>query len=420
MGLAWYEWGGYWVLLLVSVVLTEVILTLWDFVIEDTSRLLPKSERITHTLLAINGGAAFVLLAIALPEWFSRPTDFYFADYGWRSWFLTFGAIGVAVSGVRDGFAAWRIQRLDLQLGLDLGNHKRLLISGGTGFIGSALVRELLKAGHDITILTRQSVATAVQFGGKVRAIKSLRDLSSHEKFEAVVNLAGAPVVGLPWSEKRKRVIAESRFNTTKELMHFVKRAEQPPHVWVQASAIGFYGPHSTVPVDETCPMGNGFAAELCEKWERLTNELEALSIRRVVLRFGLVFGRSGGALPMMLLPYRMGLGAVIGDGKQYLSWIHIEDLLRLIALSIRDESIDGKINAVAPDTPTYAEFSRATGRLLQRPVFLNVPEVMFRKLFGEMASMFVDGPKIMPGRLEQLNFEYRFPELRGAIMDLA
>ena len=263
MGLAWYEWGGYWVLLLISIVLTEVVLTLWDFVIEDTSRLLPKSERITHTLLAINGGAAFVLLAIALPEWFSRPTDLYFVDYGWRSWFLTLAAVGVGLSGIRDGFAAWRVQRLDLQLGLELGKHKRLLISGGTGFIGSALVRELLKAGHDITIVTRQPVATAVQFTGKVRAIKSPSELSSHEAFDAIVNLAGAPVVGLPWSKKRKRVITESRINATKDLMQFVNRAEQAPHVWVQASAIGYYGPHSDVPVDETCSVGKGFAAEL-------------------------------------------------------------------------------------------------------------------------------------------------------------
>ena len=420
IGLAWYEWGGYWVVLLISIVLTEVALTLWDFVIEDTSRLLPKSERITHTLLAINGGAAFVLLAIALPEWFSRPTDFYFVDYGWQSWFLTLAAIGVALSGIRDGFAAWRLQRLDLQLDLDLGHHKRVLISGGTGFIGSALVRELLRAGHDITILTRHPVAAALQFTGRVRAIISPGELSSHEVFDAIVNLAGAPVVGLPWSEKRKRAIAESRFNTTKNLMQFVKRAKHVPQVWVQASAIGYYGPYSDDPIDETRPVGNGFAASLCEKWECLTNELEALSIRRVVLRFGLVFGRSGGALPMLLLPYRIGVGAVIGDGKQYMSWIHIEDLLRLIALSIKDESIHGKMNAVAPDTPTYKEFSDATGSLLQRPVFLKIPAGVLRKLLGEMASMFVDGPKILPGRLEQLNFEYRFPEIRCAIMDLA
>lgn len=420
IGLAWYEWGGYWTLVLITIVVIEVVLTLWDFVIEDATRLLPKSERITHTLLAINGGAVFLLLAIELPRWFSLPTDFYSVDYGWKSWFLTVAAIGVALSGIRDGFAAWGVKRLALQLGLDLGKHRRLLISGGTGFIGSALVRELLYEGHDLTLLTRQPVATAIQFSGKVRAIQSADVLSSNEAFDAIINLAGAPVVGLPWTEKRKRIIENSRFDVTNNLMRFVKRTKQRPSVWIQTSAIGFYGAQSVSPVDESSPAGSGFAAGLCEKWEQLTDELEALSVRRVILRFGLVFGRSGGSLPMMLLPYRWGLGAVIGHGKQHMSWIHIEDLLRIIALSVKEDSIQGHINAVAPDQPTHKEFSSAAGRLLQRPVFLKIPESLLRKLLGEMASMFVDGPKILPCRLKQIKFEYYFPELRSAIMDLA
>ena len=419
LGLAWYEWGGYWVFLLISIVLIEVFLTLWDFVIEDGSRLLPMSERITHTLLAINGGAAFVLLATELPEWFSRTTDFYYVSYGWQSWFLTVGAIGVALSGIRDAFAAWELQRLDLKLELNLGKHKRLLISGGTGFIGSALVRELLSSGHDITILTRQPIATAVQYAGKVRAIKNLNELSSDEIFDVVINLAGAPVVGLPWTKKRRRIIEESRFSTTKNLLHFIKRAKQRPEVWIQASAIGYYGPQSANIIDESSPVGNGFAAELCERWENLTTELNTLSVRRVVLRFGLVFGRSGGSLPMMLLSYRMGAGAVIGNGQQHVTWIHIEDLLRLIALSIKEVSIQGNINAVAPDNPTYKEFAYATGRMLQRPVFLKIPATILKVLFGEMASMFVDGPEIKSKRLKEIKFEHRFPELRSALMDL-
>ena len=420
MGLAWFEWGGYWALLLIGIVLVEVVLTLWDFVIEDTTRLLPKSERITHTLLAINGGAAFVLLAIHLPEWFHRPTALYAVDYGWRSWFLSVSAIGVAVSGLRDALAAWSVQRLDLKLGLDLGRHRRLLISGGTGFIGGALCRELLRTGHDITILTRHPVAAALQFAGKVRAVRGTAELSSGEYFDAIVNLAGAPVVGLPWTAARRRVIAGSRLNTTGDLLRFVKRARRRPGVWVQASAIGYYGPNSETPVDEASPAGAGFAADLCQRWEAMTAELAALEVRCVVLRFGLVFGRSGGALPMMLMPYRVGAGAILGDGKQHMGWIHIEDLLRLIALSIADDSIQGKINAVAPDSPTYEEFSRVAARLLHRPVLLRIPASILRRLLGEMASMFVDGPRIIPQRLSQSIFEFRFPELRGALMDLS
>jgi len=419
-GLAWFRWDGYWTLLLVTVVLVEVGLTLWDFVVEDRTRILPVSERITHTLLAINGGAAFGLLATRLPNWFTQPTALTPVDYGWASWFLTAGAAGVVLSGLRDAFAAWTVQRMHLQLGLDLGRHCRVLVSGGSGFIGSALVRELLAAGHEVTVLSRRPVATAVLFGGRVRTVARLDELSSHTEFDAVVNLAGAPVVGLPWTKRRRAVIAGSRFEVTRELLDFVRRARRRPGVWVQASAVGYYGPQRATPVDESASAGSGFAAELCDQWEKQTEELAALSIRRVVLRFGLVFGRSGGSLPMMLLSYRLGAGVVLGNGAQYMAWIHIEDLLRLIALSIKSNTMCGVINAVAPDTPTYREFATVAGRVLQRPVWLSVPAGLLRTLLGEMASMFVDGPKITPNRLLQSKFDYHFPQLRGALMDLA
>jgi uncharacterized protein (TIGR01777 family) len=419
VGLAWFEWGGVWGLVLIGIVLIEVVLTLWDFVIEDGSRLLPASERITHTLLAINGGAAFVLLAMTVPEWIARTTLMYPVDYGWRSLFLSVGAVGVAISGVRDGFAAWGVQRLWLNLNLDLGRHRRLLISGGTGFIGSALVAELLRAGHDITLLSRRPRAAALQFAGRVRALRNTRALAAAEVFDVIVNLAGAPVVGLPWSRKRKRELASSRLSSTRDLLDFVMRAQQRPQVWVQASAIGFYGSYSETPLDESAAAGEGFAAELCSNWEAMTAELAALSVRCVVLRFGLVFGRSGGALPMLLLSFRVGAGAILGDGKQRIGWIHLEDLLRLIAAAIRDPSMHGNFNAVAPDSPSYREFAQLAGQLLSRPVWLRLPAALLRRLLGEMASLFVDGPYIVPRRLQAAAFEYRFPNLREALMDL-
>lgn len=419
VGLAWYEWHGYWAFLLITIILIEVVLTLWDFVVEDSTRILPRTERITHTLLAINGGAAFILLALELPNWFSEASALFRVDYGWHSWFLTISAFGVALSGIRDGMAAWSVKRLDLQLNLDLGKHQRVLISGGTGFVGSALCHELLNKGHEVTLLTRRPIASVVQFAGKVRALRSTAELSAHETFDVIVNLAGAPVVGLPWSTKRRKIIANSRLNITKDLLQFVQRAQNRPAVWIQASAIGFYGSNSEVPIDESSPVGQGFAAELCQNWEDMTTELEKLSVRCVILRFGLVFGRSGGALPMMLLPFRIGMGAVLGDGKQHVSWIHLEDLLRLIALAIRDQSLHGKINAVAPDNPTYAEFAQMIGQLIFRPVLFRIPANILRRTLGEMASMFVDGPVITPQRLKQISFNYRFPSLRSALMDL-
>ncbi len=420
IGLAWFEWHGHWIWLLIGIVLIEIGLTLWDFVVEDKTRLLPNSERITHTLLAINGGALFTLLALTLPNWFAQDTSFAATDYGWRSWFLMLAGIGVVISGIRDGFAAWQVQRLHLNLNLNLGNgHKRLLISGGTGFIGSALCHELLQAGHEITLISRHPAAACFQYSGKVRAFESTTVLSDFEQFDAVVNLAGAPVVGPRWSVKRKSTLLNSRLNTTKDLMNFVKRAKHRPEVWIQASAIGYYGTHADQPLTESSPAGEGFAAELCERWEHSTIELESLAVRRIILRFGLVFGRSGGSLPMMLLSFRFGMGAILGNGQQHMAWIHIEDLLNVIASSIADKTMNGKINVVAPDCPTNKEFSILAGQLLHRPVLLRLPAKLLRQMLGEMASLFVDGPIIKPTRLEKNHFKFRFPQLRGALMDL-
>lgn len=420
-GLAWFEWQGLWALVLIAIVLIEVGLTLWDFVIEDATRVLPKSERITHTLLAINGGAAFGLLALELPRWFALPTDLVFVDYGWRSWFLVCAGAGVAISGLRDGWAAWSLQRLDLRVDMDLGaSHRRLLISGGTGFIGSAAIREFLRAGHAVTVLTRRPVAAAVQFSGRVRSIRSTTELADDESFDAVINLAGAPVIGPLWTAKRKRVLLESRLDTTADLLRFVKRAHHRPQVWVQASAIGYYGPQTDGSLDETAPAGDGFAAHLCRQWEDMTAELHALAVRSMTLRLGLVFGRSGGSLPMLLLSHRFAVGAILGDGKQHMGWIHIEDLLQLFARAIADPTWHGVINAVAPDSPTNEQFAQLAARLLKRPLWMHIPAGILRRALGEMASLLVDGPKIEPARLRELRFEYRFPSLRSALMDLS
>jgi hypothetical protein len=355
-----------------------------------------------------------------LTDWYAFPTQIQFVDYGWRSWFLGFAGLGVLLSGLRDAMAAWKTQRLILNLNLDLGGtHKHILMSGGTGFIGSALCFELLQAGHNITVLSRNPAAASIQFGGRIRALKSTSELSDDEHFDVIINLAGAPVVGPLWTKARKAVLLASRLNPTRDLLSFVKRAAIKPSVWVQASAIGFYGTHSDHAVDETDPVGDGFAAKLCQQWEEVTTELEALSVRRVVLRFGLVFGRSGGSLPLMLMSFRFGMGSILGNGQQYMSWIHIEDLLRLIAKSIAEEHIQGVINAVAPDCTHYRDFALLAGKQLHRPVWLRIPDEPLRRLFGEMASLFVDGPKIRNTRLQEMNFQYQFPDLRSALMDL-
>jgi hypothetical protein len=418
-GLAWFLWGGAWVVALVALVAVEVGLTLWDFVVEDRTRLLPRSERITHTVLAVNGGAAFALLALELPGWWSLPSVLLPVSHGVLSWVLTAAAVGVAASGVRDALAAWSVRRLAYSPVLDLGvPHRRLLVAGATGFIGAALVRALLAAGHDVTVLSRRPLTAALRFAGRVRALRSTAALSAHEQFDAVIHLAGAPVVGLPWSAAQRRVLGSSRRYVADDMLAFAVRAARPPRVWVQASAVGYYGLIRGT-VDESSPAGSDFAAQLCTLAEADACALRTLGVRHVALRFGLVFGREGGALPSLRLAGLVMGPPVLGDGAQRLAWIHLHDALRLIARAVADDTVSGPVNAVAPDCPSWREFADALAQALHRPRGPAVPASILRAALGDMAGLFLEGPSVRSRVVNTGRFDFRYPTLRAALMDL-
>ena len=226
-GLAWFTFGGWWVALLWLVVAAEVLLTLIDFLVEDRTRTLPHSERVMHTLLAIGAGATFTTLALQTPAWWHLPGELVTTDYGWQSWVLTLAAIGVTLSGVRDALAARSLARVSEAPRLALGaTHLRFLIAGGTGFIGSALTRRLVAAGHAVTLVARQPLRAALQFGGAVRCVPAAATLSPAEQFDVIVNLAGAPVVGPRWTRARKAVLLDSRIAPTMDLL----LADPPAH----------------------------------------------------------------------------------------------------------------------------------------------------------------------------------------------
>ena len=297
---------------------------------------------------------------------------------------------------------------------------QRVLVAGGTGFIGRALVERLLDAGHAVTVLTRDPARAAGPLGGRVACVRSADALAPGAAFDAVVNLAGAPVVGPRWTERRKAELLASRVGVTQALAGWLKRAPMRPAVWVQASAIGFYGARDPAEaLTEDSAAGQGFQAELCVRLEAATREIADLGVRVVTLRLGLVFGRGGGALPALLLPYRFGLGARLGDGRQVVSWIHRDDVIALVARSLGDASMRGAYNAVAPDAVAQADFAAAAGRALHRPVWLRVPAAPVRLLAGEMAQLFVDGQRVVPRRLLDAGYAFRFPTLRAALDDL-
>lgn len=304
-----------------------------------------------------------------------------------------------------------------------------VLVTGGTGFIGTALVKQLLGAGHRVTVLTRQPQRALARFQrfegtqGPVQAIRSLAELPATTQLDAIVNLAGAPVVGPPWTAGRRQVLLDSRVGVTESLLAWLQGAEHQPAVWVQASAIGFYGVRPPEEIlTETSAAGGGFMSELCVRWEAAAAQAAQRGVRQVVLRLGVVLG-PGGALPPLLLPIRLGVGGRMGSGKQVMSWIHRDDVLTLITTALQSSQnsppMQGIYNATAPEPVPQATFATTAGQLLRRPVWLPVPAAPLRWAMGEMAQLFVDGQNVVPARLQAEGFAFRYPTLQQALRDL-
>ncbi len=303
----------------------------------------------------------------------------------------------------------------------DTPQHSRqyVLITGGTGFIGEALVKQLLNAGHTVTVITRHPSRATCQFQGKVRCIQALSELHHNEHFDVIINLAGTSVVGPRWSTARKATLLQSRVGITQALVDWVATTKIKPSVWVQASAIGYYGTQpSHVLLTEDSPAGHGFMSTLCSEWEVAAQSIQKYGVRLVTLRLGLVFG-PGSSLPALVLPYRFGFGGKLGNGEQTISWIHREDVLRLIAKAITVKHMHGVYNATAPESVTQAQFAATVGQVLHRPVWFHIPATPIRWLAGEMAQLFVDGQRVIPARLIGEGFHFRYPTLKNALDNL-
>ena len=420
LGMAHLAFQGLWAVAIATLFFLEICLTLWDFVVEDRSRKLPAIERIMHTVLAINGGAFFALYGAQLMQWYSLPTALNVVDFGWRGWALTIFAIGVTASGIRDGIAAFRLHRKVQPANPFMnGAYRRVLVTGGTGFIGEHLVNQLLDAGHTVSVLTRDPLKAAYLFNSRARCFRSFNALNENETFDVIINLAGAPIAGGPWSAKRKGQLLASRINTTEALIAWLNKAQHKPELWIQASAIGFYGVRdASERLDENATAGEGFMAELCVRWENAALPVRALGVRQVVMRLGVVFGPGGALLPL-LLPFRLGFGGRMGDGKQIMSWVHRDDVIQIMARAFSDTSLNGAYNVVAPDAIPQADFATQVGKVLKRPVWFHVPAAPVRALAGEMAQLFFDGQRVVPSRLIQAGYTFRHPTVESALRDL-
>ncbi len=417
-GIAWFAWHGVWAWVLAMVIAVEIGLTLWDFCVEDRSRLLPASERITHTILAINGGAVFALLAYVTQDWWAQPSALLVNTPSWEAGVLSVFAAGVLVSGIRDACAAKALAApVPSSFSLDFGEAPQcILITGGTGFIGQSLCRRLIEQGHHVIVLARNPVKATYLLGGNLRVISSLSQLDGRTPVNVVVNLAGESIAGGRWHAARKQKLLASRLHTTQAVFDWVQQAMHRPEVWINASAIGYYGTETPTPCHENSPAGKDFASLLCQEWEACATQAESLGIRTVILRFGVVWEKTGGALPKMLLPFYVGMGGRIGSGAQMMSWIHLDDLLRIIAFTRKNTACHGVYNATAPQPLSQADFAQLAGQVLHRPSLVPTPAWVFKVLFGEMATLFVDGQTVIPARLEATGFRFQYPAARAAL----
>jgi uncharacterized protein (TIGR01777 family) len=433
VGLSFWTWHGLWALILLALFGVEIILTLWDFVVEDKTRLLPATERVTHTILAMNGGAFITLLALNSPTWLSAPTAMVWESQGLLSIFLALCGIGVGLSGVRDAFAAWRLktnaQTEKVLPSIHFGEgSESVLITGGTGFIGQLLVRSLIADGKLVTVLTRNSKQAAWQFDGKVRCISSMSELPSTHVIDVIINLAGARVLGLRWTSARKSFLRKSRIGLTNNLVDWIANAKQKPRLLISASAIGYYGIQregdDTILTEESPPQPI-FMSQLCQEWEGVAQRASTYGVRVMFMRLGLVLGNQG-PLPMMMLPIKLGLGGPLGSGKQWHSWIHVHDVLRGIAhlwkVSVQNDSALNAIDAynfTAPETVTQKQFSQIAAKVIHRPCIFPTPGFPIRLALGEQADLLLEGQRVIPAKLQSSGFTFSFPELQSALENL-
>jgi uncharacterized protein len=304
----------------------------------------------------------------------------------------------------------------------------RVIIAGGTGLIGTALVRELQEKKHIVILLSRNPARHAEKFPDlqiehwDARSNKGWGHLAN--QVDAIVNLAGENLAGtnffpVRWTPERKAKIVDSRLQAGAAVSAAVEAAENKPKVVVQSSAIGYYGVSADKVFTEDDHPGNDFVAQTSQQWEASTASVEPHGVRRVIIRTGIVLDQNDGALMRLLLPYRLFAGGPFGDGKQCYSWIHLKDQAAAIRFLLENDQAQGVFNLTAPNPLTNAEFGKALGRVMKRPSWLPVPGFVFRLLFGEVATVVLDGQRVLPQRLQGMGFEFQFPDIESAFRDI-
>ena len=296
----------------------------------------------------------------------------------------------------------------------------KILVSGATGLVGKHLVEQLRQSGHDVFALVRQVPRDEREIMWNAEQGFVLSELKKLENFDAVVHLAGAGIADERWTKQRKQVILDSRRVGTKILVDALASLQNPPKNFISASAIGFYGDRGEEILTESAPPKKSYLADVCIEWENAALQAQRFGARVVCLRIGIVLSTEGGALKEMLTPFKMGVGGRVGKGTQFVSWIEIGDLLRVIQFTLENQNLRGAVNATAPNPVRNAEFAQHLGEVLNRPALVPTPEFALRLMFGELAdALLFSSARVVPQKLLEQNFEFRFVNIKDALQHL-
>lgn len=295
-----------------------------------------------------------------------------------------------------------------------------ILMTGGTGFIGRALINSLVKDGHKVTVLSRTPDTVNKIIGNELTSLSNLEQLSSKQHFEVIINLAGAPIFDKYWSDARKQVIRDSRIKLTEQLLAYIARASIKPELLISGSAIGYYGDQGDTVLNESSTPHHDFSQRLCADWESSAQQAEQFGVRVCLIRTGLVLAHEGGLLQRMLRPFNLGLGGILGNGQQWMSWIHRDDWISIAKFMISNTAMQGAYNATAPQPVTNRAFTKILAQHLKRPALFPVPAWFLKMLLGERADLVLASQRVLPERLLAENFHFQYPELLSALTEIS
>ncbi len=297
----------------------------------------------------------------------------------------------------------------------------KIFLTGATGLIGQALCQYWLGQEHKLYAWVRDKSSAVKKLGNGVQTYEALADIPAGKQFDAIVNLAGTPIAGFPWTGARREKLYNSRIETTESLVQWVTERghDHAPKVLISVSAAGYYGRRGDEALSEDEPAQNIFMSRLCADWEKAALTMAEHGVRVVIPRLSVVLSKKGGALPQLLLPHKVGLGAVFGKGHNYFPWVHIDDVVQAMDLFLHNERTSGPYNLVAPEAVTQTTFNKTLATTLKRPHFIKIPAPLVRLMMGEMSDLFLASQNMSAQKIADVGFKFRYPTLQAALSDL-